>query len=112
MAALVASAVVAAMVWLAHLVSTRAMTVPMGRMVVLVVLVVLVVSAVVAVVAGKHLVREMKVQMDQTARLVILVIAVLAVLAVLAARELLAIKPRLMAVPVVLAVSAATVAIR
>jgi hypothetical protein len=50
--------------------------------------------------------------MDQTARLVILVIAVLAVLAVLAARELLAIKPRLMAAPVVLAVSAAMVAIR
>jgi hypothetical protein len=81
-------------------------------MVALAVLVVPVVSAVVAVVAGKHLEQELKVQMDQTARLVILVIAVLAVLAVLAARELLAIKPRLMAVLVVLVDSAATVAIR
>ena len=68
MAALAALEARAAMVWLAHLVLTRAMTVPMVRMVVLVVLVVLVVSAVVAVVAGKHPVREMKVQMDQTAR--------------------------------------------
>ena len=68
MAALVASAAMAALVWPAHLESTQAMTVPMVRMVGLAVLAVLAVSAVVAVVAGKHPVREMKVQMDQTAR--------------------------------------------
>jgi hypothetical protein len=81
-------------------------------MVGLAVLAVLAVSAVAAVAAGKHPEWELRVQMDQTARLVILAIVVLVVLAVLAAPEQLAIKPRLMAVPVVLAVSAATVAIR
>jgi hypothetical protein len=112
LAALVASAAMVALVWPAHLGSTQAMTVPMVPMVGLAVLAVLVVLAVLAVAAGKHPVRELRVQMDQTARSVILAIVVLVVLVVLAAPEQLAIKPRLMAVLVVLVDSAATVAIR
>lgn len=85
---------------------------PMVQTVGWVVLVVLAVSAVSVVVAGQHREWELKDEMAMTVQSVILVIVVLAVLAVPVAPEQLAIKPRLTVAAVVLAVSAATVAIR